>query len=306
MEKPESILHYYESTHKPVPEELLRADKPVPHFNILKRNNCVVTQPFIRRDYYKICLADGNAILHTAQGPIHVNQPYISFSNPELSFGWQPISQNRDGFVCLFNELYLSGEQKAALRKLYDTFKGQIYPFIFLAEEEYDLFLHYFKLLHEEYNSCFTYKNEVVGSLLKLIIYLGIRIQTSRVQQASGHKVPNRIVHEFLELLDSQFPVDSPYNAIPYKTPSDFARQLHVHVNHLNHSIKSGMGKSTTQAINEKIILEALNLLRNTDWTITQIGNSLGFEYPQHFNIFFKKQTGHNPKTYRSHLFENI
>jgi AraC-like DNA-binding protein len=51
---------------------------------------------------------------------------------------------------------------------------------------------------------------------------------------------------------------------------------------------------------------EALSLLRNTDWTIAEIAESLGFDYPQHFHNFFKKQTGLGPREYRRHEEWNI
>ncbi|PZP38507.1 MAG: AraC family transcriptional regulator, partial [Pseudopedobacter saltans] len=157
-----------------------------------------------------------------------------------------------------------------------------------------------------EYRSDFEYKNEGIFYLLKLIVYQGIKTQLNHCPQLKSDTNINPIVSKFMELLDSQFPVDSPMNELKYKSANDFAKELHVHVNHLNHTLKTVTGKSTSQIISEKITTEAIDLLQNTDWNITEIGNSLGFEYLQHFTLFIKRQTGKNPKAFRTVLIQNI
>jgi len=40
-------------------------------------------------------------------------------------------------------------------------------------------------------------------------------------------------------------------------------------------------------------------LLRQSNWSITEVAYCLGFEYAAYFNNIFKKQTGITPKSYR-------
>ncbi len=300
MEYTESILQYYKTTNKEIPSELLQGKGLVRHFNIFKRNNCMVTQPFVRRDYYKICLINGKAILHTENGKITIDQPYISFSNPINKFGWEPISESPGGYVCLFNEQYLSANLKMAMKKMYGLFESAVYPFILLDQQEYEIFQDYFQKICTTYGSDFEYKDEVVHNLLQLIIYEGIKVQKSHYPELKKENSKNYVARRFFELLDQQFPVDSPKNSIRLKSPADFANELCVHVNHLNHCLKLHVGQSTSQLINERILQEAVELLRNSDWSITEIGDSLGFEYTQHFNAFIKKHAGRSPKHLRA------
>lgn len=44
----------------------------------------------------------------------------------------------------------------------------------------------------------------------------------------------------------------------------------------------------------------AKNKLLNSKVAISEIGYSLGFEYPQHFSNLFKSKTGVSPREYRS------
>jgi AraC-like DNA-binding protein len=47
-------------------------------------------------------------------------------------------------------------------------------------------------------------------------------------------------------------------------------------------------------------VQEAKILLKQTDWNISEIAYSLGFEQVAHFSNFFRKQTQLAPVTFRS------
>ncbi|MGJ8734545.1 MAG: helix-turn-helix domain-containing protein, partial [Cellulophaga sp.] len=71
-------------------------------------------------------------------------------------------------------------------------------------------------------------------------------------------------------------------------------------INHLNDSVKSITGKSTSTHIKEKLIAEAENMLYNTDLNISEVAYCLGFNYPNNFSKFFKTNTGKSPLEYRT------
>ncbi|MBA4058786.1 MAG: AraC family transcriptional regulator, partial [Marivirga sp.] len=79
----------------------------------------------------------------------------------------------------------------------------------------------------------------------------------------------------------------------------DYAERLSVHVNHLNKVLKENTGKTTTDLITNRIIQESKILLKQTDWNISEIAYSLGFEEVAHFSNFFKKQTALTPLAFR-------
>jgi len=83
------------------------------------------------------------------------------------------------------------------------------------------------------------------------------------------------------------------------RTAKDYADRLAVHVNHLNKVLKENTGKTTTDLISNRVVQEAKILLRQTDWNISEIANSLGFEEVAHFSNFFKKQTSLAPVAFR-------
>ena len=103
----------------------------------------------------------------------------------------------------------------------------------------------------------------------------------------------------FLELLERQFPIESPQQKLNLRTAKDYADRLSVHVNHLNTILKETTEKTTTQLISSRITQEAKYLLKQTDWQISEISNALGFEEVAHFSNFFKRQTSYSPNSFR-------
>jgi AraC family transcriptional regulator, transcriptional activator of pobA len=131
------------------------------------------------------------------------------------------------------------------------------------------------------------------------IVHYALKIQPSETlyQHADANV---RITAIFTELLERQFPIESPSQQFTMRSAKDFAEQLNVHTNHLNRAIRLTTGKTTTDHIAERITSEAKALLKHTDWNIAEISYSLGFEDPSHFNHFFKKQTSATPSSFRN------
>ncbi|MDE6549861.1 MAG: helix-turn-helix domain-containing protein, partial [Muribaculaceae bacterium] len=61
--------------------------------------------------------------------------------------------------------------------------------------------------------------------------------------------------------------------------------------------IKRSTGTNASKYIQRMVIQEAKNLL-SSGQNISQTAYSLGFDYPQHFTRFFKREEGITPKEY--------
>ena len=108
-----------------------------------------------------------------------------------------------------------------------------------------------------------------------------------------------RISHLFMDLLERQFPIESPAEPLRLRTPQDFAVSLSVHINYLNRAVKEATGRPTSTHIAERMIAEAKALLLYTDWSVADIAYGLGFDYPTYFNNYFKRLTGGTPQSLR-------
>jgi len=99
---------------------------------------------------------------------------------------------------------------------------------------------------------------------------------------------------EFLRLLET--------NITEVKHVSQYAELLNLSVYQLNAITKASVGKTTTDLINEQIILEAKRYLLATPNQIKDIAWDLGYEDTSYFIRFFKKHTGHSPDAFRKNF----
>lgn len=80
---------------------------------------------------------------------------------------------------------------------------------------------------------------------------------------------------------------------------ADYAEQLHVSTKHLNQVVRTLLGQTAKEIIQEKITINAQRALRYSDYNIKEIAYDLGFDDPLYFSAFFKKCTGLTPTDFR-------
>jgi AraC-like DNA-binding protein len=132
------------------------------------------------------------------------------------------------------------------------------------------------------------------------IVHMAQRLRPLEGSQVEETSAAGRIVSLFLDLLERQFPIDEMNQQVRLRTPADFARQLNIHVNHLNKTLQETLQKSTSTLIAERLLQEARILLKHTSWTISEIAFALGFHEASHFSHFFKKNLALSPSQFRN------
>jgi len=253
---------------------------------------------YSRRDFYKICINTSKSIIQYADRGIETDGTILFFGNPIIPYSWEIVSGEHEGYACVFTEEFLRAKDRSDTLHESPLFKIGGTPIFSLCIEQKDFIDSLFQKMIKEYETDYVFKDDLMRSYINLIIHESMKMQPS--ENFFKHKnASSRITSLFLELLERQFPVETKDQPLVLKTPQDYAQSLSVHVNHLNRSVKEITGKSTTAHITERIIGEAKALLQHTDWSIADIGYSLGFEYPSYFNNYFKRLTGTIPKSLR-------
>ncbi|BBE16941.1 transcriptional regulator, AraC family [Aquipluma nitroreducens] len=85
---------------------------------------------------------------------------------------------------------------------------------------------------------------------------------------------------------------------------SDYSGMIGITPNHLTQTVKSLTGKTSSQIIKAKQLLEIKRLLVHTNLSISEIANQLNFEDQSYFTKFFKRETGFTPVQFRSESFK--
>lgn len=253
----------------------------------------------VERTFYKISLTSGKYLFHYADRSFETDETILFFGNPRIPYSCEVIRQTADGYACLFTEDFLKLSERSESLLHSPLFKIGGTPILTLDKEQKKSVSAIFQKMLAEQDSNYAFKDELIRNYINLIIHEDLKMQPSETVTQSK-KASERITAVFLELLERQFPIESTERPLQLKTAQDYAQSLSVHVNHLNSSVKEITGKPTTAHISDRIISEAKALLQHTDWSVSEIAYSLGFEYPTYFNNFFKKKTGQIPKALRS------
>lgn len=257
------------------------------------------TRIYSRKDFYKICLTTGKSIIHYADRSFETEGTVLFFGNPHIPYSWETVSTTYVGYTCLFSEEFLKLSERSESLQQSPFFKIGGIPILNITDNQRDFLSTIFQKMIYEQQTDYAYKDELIRNYINLIIHEAMKLQPSE-NYSHNKNAASRITKVFLELLERQFPIESTIKPLQLKTAQDFAKELSVHANYLNRSVKEVTGKPTTTHITERIVSEAKALLQHTDWNIADIAYSLGFEYPTYFNNFFKKMTGTNPKSMRA------
>ncbi len=298
MSKVETIEEFYKRKFNWMPENI-RSD--IGHFNVFKLDPFVGKNakpvPYSRRDYYKIMLAIGNSRVHYADEVVEVKKQALSFSNPQIPYKWEHTDKIRSGLFCVFTPAFF--HQYGNLNQ-YSVFQPGGTHVFELMNEQVKTVTAIYERMFEEINSDYIHKYDVLRSLVFELIHFAMKSQPTEKIESQHTNASHRISAFFLELLERQFPIDDTHQALKLRSASDYAKQLNVHVNHLNRAIKEATDKTTTQLIAERVLREAKILLKHSAWNVSEIAYALGFNEVTHFNNFFKKHTELSPLKFRN------
>ena len=306
VRKPITLDRFYKeaasATHESIDALLPEGiQKEVGHFNVFgvaelfkKFKSEPVNMLYNERAFYKISLIRGKSIAEYADRVINIENNALLFATPKIPYNWIPQTPDQKGYFCIFTDEFLVQAKSGVVLDDLPIFSPGGYPVFQLSSKETEEMVRLFKKMQTEIASNYLYKYDLIRNLIMEIIHYGQKLQPLTEYNHSPHS-SGRIAALFIELLERQFPIASTRQQLTMRTAKHYADRLSVHSNHLNKVLKSSTGKTTTELIAERLVREAKILLKQTDWNISEIAFSLGFQQLSHFSNFFKKQTTLSP-----------
>lgn len=294
-----SLDEFYKNANAPLPDGIAHE---IGHFNVFDTaelfSKKTGVMPYRRRDYYKISWIRGKSRAEYADKVIDISENALLFATPKIPYHWVPETGNQTGMFCIYTPDFLaSGKSGVALDELPIFQPGQV-PVFELSNEEVSEVEYIFRKMHKELRADYKYKYDLLRNLVLELIHYGQKLQPMSAMSTSQN-ASQRISSLFVELLERQFPLDSPQHRLNLRSPKDFADRLAVHVNHLNKVLKEVTGTTTSALIGKRVIQEAKILLKQTTWTVAEIAWTLGFDDLAHFSNYFKRQTATSPLSFR-------
>ncbi|MEZ4810551.1 MAG: helix-turn-helix domain-containing protein [Allomuricauda sp.] len=301
MESLFTLRDFYNNHGLPIPENI---GKDIGHFNVFKIDEYMARlksgeMRYDRRSYFKISLINGKNRAEYADKVIHIQNKALLFASPRIPYHYVPLDKEQSGYFCVFTDTFLSKDKSGIILDNLPLFQPGGYPIFNISDDDYKELEQLFKKIDAELSSDYAYKFDLIRAYVIELLHFGQKLNPVQPIE-NGKNAASRITDLFVELLERQFPINSPAQRLGLKTANDFAARLAVHANHLNKVLKETTGSTTTAIIHSRIFEESKILLNNTDWNISEIAFSLGFEEVAHFSNFFKKHAKVPPLKFRS------
>lgn len=247
-----------------------------------------------RHDFFEVLyLAKGSGFHVIDSNKYEIHPPCIFFMSPGQAHKLE-LSQDIEGFIFIFNaDFYLlnRSDQNSLIEFPFFYTVQQDNPPLQLEHQEdiafiERLFIQGISELRKQ-----VYSVEMMRSLLDLIL----TTCASRYKSSDNSKTKGKghiLVKRFYQMVEENYQKNL--------SLSDFAALLTVTPNHLTQTVKLLTGKTSTQIIAQKQILETKRLLLHTSLNISQIASQLNFEDSSYFSKFFKRETKLTPLEFRA------
>jgi AraC family transcriptional activator of pobA len=302
MPKSSSLEEFYRKAAATLPPGI---SKEIGHFNVFEteklfnRETGSRIMPYNRRSYYKISLVEGRNKAEFADKVIDIRESALLFATPKIPYHWVPQDNNQGGMFCIFTADFLSKNKAGIELDDLPIFQPGQLPVFQLDKTGTKELEYIFRKMLNELEGDYLYKYDLLRNLVMELIHYGQKLQPLSALK-STQNAAERISSLFIELLERQFPIDSTHQRLSLRSAKDYADRLNVHVNHLNKVLKEVTGQTTTEIIGKRVTQEAKILLKQTDWNISEIAFTLGFDDLANFSSFFKKHTEQTPMAFRS------
>ena len=205
------------------------------------------------------------------------------------------IQQNVLGI--LFHPDLLNGTSLGKAIGKYTFFSYEVNEALHLSADERDVIMECFKIIRMELqHSIDKHSKTLLVNHIELLLNYCMRFYER--QFVTREELNNDVLARFEQLLNEYW--DSGEAKI-YGRPTVkyFADKVCLSPNYFGDLIKAATGKSAQERIQSKIIEMSKEAILNPRLNTKQIADMLGFQYPQHFLRFFKKQVGCTPKEYK-------
>ncbi|GAA3655668.1 hypothetical protein GCM10022397_44970 [Flavivirga jejuensis] len=260
--------------------------------NHLDKNKSFFEKPH-RHDFFLCVLFSKGSGIHEIDFNTYIIKAgSVFFLRPGQTHYWK-FDDIPEGFIFFhtqdFYELHFS---KSKLEQFPYYYSLKNTPTLHLESNKIKTLESKFKDINDEYYKNLPYKKQKIASLINTTY-----IDLSRLY--STHKsIKNTTSLTYIRTLRSlETVLDTHYRT--EKLAKFYANQLNITPKHLNRIAKATLGKTTTDLITERVILESKRLIVHSNNSLSVISEILGFQDYGYFSKVFKSKTLMTPLEFK-------
>lgn len=252
-----------------------------------------------RHDFFEVLYLLKGSGFHVIDGnKYEIKPPCVFFMSPGQAHKLE-LSNDIEGYIFIFTaDFYLlnrSNQNSLIEFPFFYTIHQDNPPLLLENENDIRFLENLFRQSIAEIGQAGEFIPEMLRSILDLILTTctaRYQVNDSMLNKGKGQILVKRFFHLVEE------------NHQKNLSLSDYSQMVGVTPNHLTQTVKLLTGKTSSQIIKAKQLLEIKRLLVHTNLSVSEIANQLNFEDQSYFTKFFKRETGITPIQYRSDSFK--
>ncbi|SDT68827.1 Helix-turn-helix domain-containing protein [Mucilaginibacter mallensis] len=303
MKRIKTISEFHQFRQLPPPEHPLLS---VTEINLVKRTVDTTSMNWCY-DFYAIGMkraSFSNTInFRYGQQPFDFNEGILSFVAPNqvLSLSIDTKQETtQSGWLLLVHPDFLWNTSLAKSIRKFDFWDYSVHESLFLSAKEEAILIQTFQNIQQEYHANIDrFSKQIIIAQIESLLSYADRFYHR--QFITREKANHQLLEKLETILEDYFSRDKlATKGLP--TVQYISETLNVSPTYLRGLLKVLTGQSTQQLIHDKLIEKAKEKLSVTNFSISEIAYSLGFEHPQSFTKLFKGKTNLSPLAYRQTL----
>jgi len=252
-----------------------------------------------RHDFFEVLYLLKGSGFHIIDGnKYEIKPPCVFFMSPGQAHKIE-FSGDIEGYIFIFTaEFYLinqTNQNRLIEFPFFFTIRQDNSPLEFLLKADVDFLETLFRKAISETEKGEGYSIDLLRSVIDLILTsCSVLYKTDENQLSKGRG--HIVVKKFFQMVEENYQKNLPVN--------EYANILAITPNHLTQTVNQLTGKTSSQIIKSKQVLEIKRLLVHSNLSVNEIANRLNFTDQSYFTKFFKRETGISPLQYRAKQLE--
>ncbi|MEL6678651.1 MAG: AraC family transcriptional regulator [Pseudomonadota bacterium] len=148
-----------------------------------------------------------------------------------------------------------------------------------------------FNAIRDEYRANNLDREAALTAHASLLTIRIRRMSERHVAHAPQPTAAEDLLRRFSALVEERYKTQAPLKV--------YADALEISPTHLTRVCQSTAGRSASDVVQERVLLEARRLLARTDQRVNDIASELGYADPAYFTRMFASKTGQPPSAFR-------
>ncbi|TSE07837.1 AraC family transcriptional regulator [Aquimarina algiphila] len=265
----------------------------------LRNNRDIISHPHKHNFYLSVLFIEGEGIHEIDFESYSIKPGSIFLLRPGQTHSWKFTKPGKGYIFFHSKEFYEAICQNKNLNIFPFFFSNQNSPSIYLNKETMSSIEPLFISILNETRSSAPLKKQKLVNLIDLIyIELSRLVLKDSLEDLVNSKNFTMKLYKFEQLIEEKYKT--------LKSALAYAEIMNISVKHLNRICKETIGKTTTDLILERVILEAKRQILYSENNLAEIAWDLGYDDYSHFSKLFKQKSGISPSQFQKMYLKKV